>query len=252
MRRIISLFSLLLTLAFNHMNAESHIMFEKANQQYHNKNYDSALALYQQMLNDGYCSADLYYNAGNTYYRLNKIGLAIWCYEKAIQIHNDKLYAENLELAKKRIREPIESIRDIFFIRWWESFLHLLTVNGWAVMALLGFLVGMLLLFLKTIKPAMSIQSGWAIIFVSASVIMVILMLLNIYQQTYHYKAIVVEPETLFVSGGKKEPVFIHEGIKVKVLNVLPGRSQYGSRYLEVRLPDGREGRIDEQAIKKI
>ena len=45
--------------------AESHLMFEKANQLYHNRLYDSAAGLYQQMINDGYCDPALFYNAGN-------------------------------------------------------------------------------------------------------------------------------------------------------------------------------------------
>lgn len=77
------------------LQAGNNIMFDKANQLYHNKNYDSAAKLYQQMIDDGYCSSDLFYNTGNAYYRLNKIGLAIWCYEKAITIQPEKLYRES-------------------------------------------------------------------------------------------------------------------------------------------------------------
>ena len=98
-------------------------MYVKANQLYHNKDYDSAARLYQQMLNDGYCSPDLYYNAGNAYYRTNQVGLAIWCYKKAIQIHPEKNYIDNLALANKRIREPIEKINEIF--NFAPSYLHL-------------------------------------------------------------------------------------------------------------------------------
>ena len=57
--------------------AESNMMFEKANQLYHNKMYDSASVLYSQLINDSYLSPNLFYNAGNSFYRTEKIGLAI-------------------------------------------------------------------------------------------------------------------------------------------------------------------------------
>lgn len=52
--------SLFLSIAPFTMQAGNNIMFDKANQLYHNKNYDSAAKLYQQMIQDGYCAADLY------------------------------------------------------------------------------------------------------------------------------------------------------------------------------------------------
>ena len=84
MRYVMILLTALSLFFANHLFAENNIMFEKANQLYHNKNYDSASVLYQQMIQDGYCHPALYYNAGNAYYRTNQIGMAVWCFKKAL------------------------------------------------------------------------------------------------------------------------------------------------------------------------
>jgi len=228
-------------------------MYDKANQLYHNKNYDSALQLYQQMINDGYCYADLFYNAGNAYYRINKIGLSIWCYEKALKVHYDRNYAENLELAKTRIREPIPGIEDIFFIKWWKSLYGFFSVNKWAVLALSSFLIAFFILFLKKLRghlyvPKRLIQSLFAV-----SGYSLFMTLAAAYQQTYNYSGIIIEPQTLIRFQSKKEPIFISEGIKVQVVNDhLKNSKTGGADYIMVELPDGREGMIDRKSFKRL
>lgn len=240
------LFSLLTT-------ANNNIMFDKANQLYHNKNYDSAAQLYQQMINDGYCSPDLFYNAGNTYYRLNRIGLSIWCYEKATSLHHDKNYSENLALAKKRIREPIDEIPDIFFIRWWESCYQFLSSNGWAVSALVFFLLAMALLFLGKLKPAMTLPRWLSNSCFLLTACCLLMLGVRTYNDKFHFKGIILQSRTLFTPQSRKESIFLSEGIKIKVVELHPDRSSGpGSTAVIVRLPDGRTGKIDRNSFIRL
>lgn len=227
-------------------------MFDKANQLYHNKNYDSAAQLYQQMINDGYCSSDLFYNAGNAYYRLNRIGLSIWCYEKAIAIHRDKNYLENLGLAKKRIREPIDELTDIFFIRWWEGAYSLFSANVWAIIALIFFLLAMSGLFMGKLNlqfqlPSWIKQGGFVL-----SVLCLCMLMARAYNDAYHFRGIIIQPKTLCTFQNKKEPIYLAEGIKVKVVDLHPASSTLQASHVIVRLPDGRTGKIDRKSLLKL
>lgn len=253
MKKIIFiLYSVLLLIAFQ-SKAENNIMYDKANQLYHNKNYDSAAQLYQQMIYDGYCYADLYYNAGNAYYRLNKIGLAIWHYKKALQLQYNKNYSDNLSLAKKRIREPIENVQDIFFIRWWQGMYQLFTVNTWALFALTSFLLSFLLLFMKKIRPSFAASQGITISLFVLSGYCLCMMSASAYNETYHYHGIIIESKTLCTFSTKKEPIFVSEGIEVKVIDTnVTTKTSAKYNYILVQLPDGREGLIDKKSIKKI
>ncbi len=225
--------------------ADSNIMFDKANQLYHNKNYDSACKLYQQMINDGYCSADLYYNAGNAYYRANKVGMSIWCYEKSIQIHPTKNTLDNLALAQQRIKEPIDNMPDIFFIRWWRKIYGLLSVNAWAILALSSFLLAMIPLFVRTFKPAIQFPKFISRSLLSISLLSLLLMGIASYNETYHFRAVVVQENTLITFSNKREPIYLNAGIIVRAV-------ERNNHRILVRLPDSREGYISRDAILKL
>jgi hypothetical protein len=57
--------------------------FEKANSFYNEQQYDSASEYYNKIIQSGLINSSVYYNLGNTCFRLKKIGLARLYYEKA-------------------------------------------------------------------------------------------------------------------------------------------------------------------------
>ena len=48
-------------------------IFESANNYYSNGDYNSAINLYLQIIDSGYESHSLYFNLGNSFYKLNNI-----------------------------------------------------------------------------------------------------------------------------------------------------------------------------------
>ena len=59
--------------------------FERGNELYKSERYEEAIREYEQVLALGYESPELYYNLGNCYYRLERIGKAILYLERARQ-----------------------------------------------------------------------------------------------------------------------------------------------------------------------
>ena len=57
--------------------------FEQGNQYYQKENYQAAISSFESILNSGKESAEVYFNLGNSYYKLHKVAPAI---EAAIQI----------------------------------------------------------------------------------------------------------------------------------------------------------------------
>jgi pentatricopeptide repeat protein len=238
-----------------HVFAEQHIMFEKANQLYRNKNYDSAISLYQQMMEDGYESGELYYNAGNAFYRNNQIGYSVWCYRKALQIHpENKNYMENLQLAKRRIREPIDEMKNIFFVRWWKNVYSLMSMNGWAMCALILFISGFVILFgyLFSLRILTQVPKRMAYYLFGISIFSLWMMRIQYHQSKQHYEAIIVEPNVSFFDLAKKENYKLEVGNSVRVHIKSTEKNQSKKDLIFVVLPDGREGRINKMAIKKL
>lgn len=60
--------------------------FERANQQYDLGKFNEAEAFYNSIIDAGHFSPELFYNLGNTEFRLNKSGAAILNYERALAL----------------------------------------------------------------------------------------------------------------------------------------------------------------------
>jgi len=79
-------------------------IFYSANELYEKREYVKALEEYKKILDSGIDSGGLYYNMGNSYFKLNKLGYAVLFYEKAKRImpYDSDLKA-NLDYAKSLI-----------------------------------------------------------------------------------------------------------------------------------------------------
>ena len=64
----------------------SESLFTRGNTAYNEAKYSQAAELYEQIIKNGEHSAELYYNLGNTYYRLNQVAESIYFFEKAKQL----------------------------------------------------------------------------------------------------------------------------------------------------------------------
>lgn len=122
-------------------------LFEKGNQLYAKAQYQQAAQIYQQILNNGYSSAAIYFNTGNAYYKLDDMASAILYYEKARKLApNDKDINVNIQLANLKISDKIEPQPDFFVARWWHNFILVLSADTLSLISDLFFLVGFLLL----------------------------------------------------------------------------------------------------------
>ena len=130
---------LLLTFIQCAIAQEASLQFEQANQLYRNGEYEQAATMYEQIVMNGYESPALYYNLGNTYFKLKNIPAAILNYERAKRLapHDDDI-AHNLRLANLRVVDKIEPIPQLFFIEWWRLLMGVFSSSGWAVAAIVA------------------------------------------------------------------------------------------------------------------
>ena len=77
--------------------------FEAAGEAYVQGRYERAVEIYRTLLDDDHASAALYHNLGNAYVRLDRVGPAVWAYEKARQLRpDDPRLQHNLEYVRRR------------------------------------------------------------------------------------------------------------------------------------------------------
>ena len=130
MKRI-NLFVLTFLLSLNSgFTAEWQFHFQNGNRDYAEGKYQQAIEEYSQIINFGYESGELYFNLGNAYYKLDEIGKAILCYEKAkLYMENDESLIQNLEIARLKVIDKIEPVPELFLNIWWRKIVHLFSIN---------------------------------------------------------------------------------------------------------------------------
>lgn len=221
-------------------------------QYYAKANYDSAAIAYQKVLDEGYHSAELYYNLGNSYYKLNKIPSAILYYEKALKLDpSNENILFNLKLANSRIQDKIEALPLIFFIRWYVGLYNMFSVDNWAKIALVLFsLFALFSLFYFLGKTILIRKTGFylGMIFLILSASSLFLTFKKHTSQIEQTQAILFSPSVTVKSSPNVNGVdlfVIHEGAKLQVIDKV-------GQWCEIKIANGSVGWIELKTIKLI
>ncbi|MCG8578015.1 MAG: tetratricopeptide repeat protein [Flavobacteriales bacterium] len=134
MRLVLLTYCLLLSLfSFGISNSK----FHEGNDAYSHQEYALALEKYSQLVSEGYHSAELYYNLGNTHYQLSEIGKAIWSYEKALEIDPSFEDARfNLDFVNMLTVDQIDQDKGGLG-SWFKGIFFSQSINFWAYMSAL-------------------------------------------------------------------------------------------------------------------
>ncbi|MBP9838888.1 MAG: tetratricopeptide repeat protein [Proteobacteria bacterium] len=109
LNRIITAVTLLLLFSTVTYADTSTATLEKANQSYEEKNYSDAITQYNRAIELGADNGHVYYNLGNSYYKLGEYGKAIYAYRKALSdIPSDPDLLKNLETAREKTSDRID------------------------------------------------------------------------------------------------------------------------------------------------
>ena len=128
---------LIITLLISISSFASDQLFEKANKAYNNSDYSSAINFYDSILTKGLESSELYYNLGNCHYKAQDWANAIWYYEKSLKLERNDKTTQNLELANLKIIDRIEKTPQLFYKKWWSSFISIFNTFSWQLISIL-------------------------------------------------------------------------------------------------------------------
>ncbi|NUY81267.1 tetratricopeptide repeat protein [Flavobacterium sp. MAH-1] len=226
--------------------------FDKGNELYRKGDFKGAADAYESVLKSKKESAELYFNLGNAYYKLNRVAPAIYNYEKALLLNpNDKEISNNLKFAHKLQIDDVKETPKVGFRKMIEDFTSQVHYNTWAKLAVAGaFLV--LLLFVGYYFSGTTLAKRIFFVSMFAALLSIALSVFaTIFEKsTYNME----RPAIVFASitSAKSEPqkeaqdaFIVHEGTKVYVLESLDG-------WKKVELLDGNQGWIDQSAIKEL
>ena len=230
----------------------AHSGFEKGNALYQKGQYEQAIQAYESVLDSRQQSADLYFNLGNCYYKLNKVAPSIYNYEKALVLAPEDVdITNNLKFAQKLTIDEVKEVPKVGFAKLLHDFTGMFHFNTWAWISVvfgflfLGFFIGYYFSLAAVLKR----------IFFFGMFVWVLFLLVSVGAAIFEKNHFVTDrPAIVFaeVTEVKSEPqkaspatFVLHEGTKVFVKEIL-------GKWKKIELTDGTEGWIESEAIREV
>ncbi|WP_026933013.1 tetratricopeptide repeat protein [Christiangramia echinicola] len=249
MRKLIYLCFLLFSFAGFSQNED---LFEEANSAYQSGDYQNAVNFYEEILDNGETSAELYYNLGNAHYKMNNVAPSIYYYEKALQLApTDEDIKNNIEFARNMAIDDIEEVEQTGINQWFNGLISTYSYSTWAVIAII-FSILFVALFLLYYFTYTSLYKR--VLFTGAMLAVLLCGLSVIF--AFQQQSYIQENQYAIIFGEevevRDEPNLrgdasfeLHEGTKAKVLE------DY-QEWARIELANGAQGWVKNSAIKKL
>jgi len=224
----------------------------KANKAYNDGLYNDATELYRQVTDAGYRAPELFFNLGNSYYKLNNFPNAILWYERARRLDpgNENINF-NLNVANSKIADKIDPLPELFYVRWFKAIVHLYPVNLWTYQTILFFILTLAAVALYLLGGRLVLRKTgfWAgLLFLTLTLFTLLFSLSGTNQVKNLHEAIVFDPTVTVKSSPDEKSIdlfVLHEGTKVRILD------QIGT-WVEIRIANGSVGWLPAESMEKI
>jgi len=224
-------------------------LFEQGNKFYQQEQYEEAVKSYESILHNGYENWALYYNLGNAYFRLGKLGKAIVNFERAYRLNPDNedvLF--NLNLAKMR---AVDNIPVSPLTEWMQKVKYAMSMSAiiWLTFGfyfLLAILISMRILLRQRFWQRLA-----KILLVPVVIILLVmssLFYLRAHEETsVKYAILLIEKTDVLGSPEESGTVLfsLHEGVKFKV-------ETYNDGWARIRLANGSVGWVKKDVFEII
>lgn len=231
---------------------EKNEKFRQGSSYFTSGDYGKALESWLDLYNTGYKSAELEYNIGNAYFKMNNVPGAILFYERARLLKPaDEDIGYNLQIVKTMAVDRFEEIPELFFIRWYNFIALVFSSNRWAYISITTFILSLLFisLYLYSSRYRLKVLGFWiALALMVVALTSFALSGRNKSLVNNSDKAIIFSP----LVNGKSAPdssgtdlFLLHEGTKVNIEDKV-------GEWFEVRLSDGNKGWIPSNSLEII
>lgn len=221
-----------------------------ADSAYNDLAYSRALELYKQAADSAGASTHLYYNIGNTYYRLGDLGRAVLWYERALQLDpSNKDARANLEFVNTRITDRPVDDRSLV-TRIYDNVTNSAHPDTWAwvtfglfaltVAAFVGYLMTRQVMVRKT-----CFFGGAALLVLT--ILSLSVALTGSSRASNHNRGIITVPSAQLSTAPRaavdanSQAFLLHEGTKVEIVDsVMPSQPGTGEAWYEVKIGNAR------------
>ena len=221
--------------------------FMEAHKYYNKENYDHAASLYEELIQSGIRNGDIYYNLGNSYFKMGMLGKAILSYRMA-ELYNprDEDLQANLRYARQLTKDRIEEKQFLPFIKefcFWYSKLNLKEL-------MIVFLIAHGLFWIVAIIRTFWKKEHQNLILLINLVLVVIIgcsLTLKTYNHIYNIEGVVLTKEITVRSGNgtNNTALFqLHDGAEFKII-------KQDEAWIKIELKDGKRGWVENRWVGK-
>ena len=246
MKKIIYILSILILIPL--MLCAKEYDLTAANSAYQEQNYQKAEEEYMKLANEGVRNYELFYNLGNTYFKLNDLGNARLYFEKAAKFKPlDAELNENIAMLLASIKDK-EEVERSFIETLLRNIYYTFSINLLGVFVVIFFILMMAFIVLLIMSRGAVLKRIVKIFLVIFAVIFFLVTVIEIMRirDFYADDAAVIIEETVIAYSGPSEDfpqVFtIHEGLKVSI-------ERFDNDWVLIKLPSGNGGWILTSAL---
>ena len=214
--------------------------------------YTTAIQIYESLLKNGE-SADVYYNLGNSYYKIGEIAKAVLNYERALLMKpgNSDIRA-NLEVARAKTIDKVEPVPEVFFVSWTKALINSMSVDAWDTWGIVSFILFIITLYFFIFSKQIMLKK---VGFIAGIVFLIVMICSNLFASEQKERlvnrneAIVMNPSVTVRSTPSESGTslfILHEGRKVSI------KDNSMKEWKEIRLEDGKVGWVPASAIEVI
>ena len=248
---LITIFLLSSSLGLSQINNESY--FSSGVDLYNQGKYLEAISQFELVIENGEHSYALYFNLGNSFYKINDIANSILFYEKSLKLDpTDKDVINNLKMVNNAIIDDIAKIPESFINNQFSKLSNNFSYSTWGLISIIfsfSFLLIFVLYFFS--KEPIVKRTSFALLFILSLLIGSTLKIsLDSYEKNHLEKYAIIFSSKIEI---KAEPnmrsenlLTLHMGTKVKIIN------NFNDEWLKIKLVNGQEGWISKNEIKII
>ena len=220
----------------------------KGNNAYQNQEYEKAKEYYEEFVQKGVRNFNLFYNLGNTYFKLENYGLSRLFYEKALKfrpLNKDLVF--NSKLLQARLKDKEEN-EESFLQHIFKEIYYFFSINLLSIFVLICFILIMLTIVLLTLAEKPTTKIVVRVFMVIFSILFMIFLIFAVgrLNEFYNKNFAVIVDETVFAYSGPSsdfQQVFtIHKGLKVRV-------EKFDKYWVLIKLQSGNGGWIEKNSI---
>jgi len=215
--------------------------------------YEKSIEVYFEILDSGVHSSELYYNLGNSFYKLNDIPNSILFYEKSLKLNpTDKDIINNLKMVNNAIIDDITKIPEPFFDDQLNKISNNLSYSNWGLISLIiSFLFLLLFIFYFFSKEPIVKRTSFTLLLVLLFLIGITTKIsLHAYEKNHLEKYAIIFSSKIEIKSEPNERsenlLILHMGTKVKIID------SFNDKWVKIKLVNGQEGWINNNEIKII